>query len=253
MKMDYVRAFTDNYIWLLINEERRTALCVDPGEAEPVIRYVEEHALELKGILLTHHHADHSAGVPKLVQHYPGTLVFAAVDSRLPLSPNEICDQEELSLEGFHFQRLSTAGHTATHVCFYEVNQGLLFSGDTLFSAGCGRIFDGSGELLYESLMQLKALPDETKVYCGHEYTEKNLRFALLVEPNNLCMKERLQEIIKHPGLPSLPSTIGLEKQINPFLRLNSEDIVQYALARGAKDRSPLSVFKQLRQDKDVF
>jgi hydroxyacylglutathione hydrolase len=249
----FVNAFTDNYIWILINEDHRAAICVDPGEALPLLAFLNEQKLDLKAILLTHHHQDHAGGVAQLLQKYPEAVIYGAKDARLDVFSEPILHESHFSIKGFTFQTLETSGHTSSHVCFYETALGLVFSGDTLFSAGCGRIFDGTASNLFESLKLLKALPDETKVYCGHEYTRKNLQFAAQVEPDNLVIHNYLQELLKHPHKPSLPSTIALEKQINPFLRLEEVAVMQYARSRGCYDESAFAVFKQLRSDKDLF
>jgi hydroxyacylglutathione hydrolase len=253
MSITFVKAFTDNYIWVLDGIPGETILCVDPGDAEPVLYYLKKHQLTLDAILLTHHHLDHVGGAPELIKHYPKAKVFGPNDPRIPVTINPVDEQNELDIHDFRFRILDIPGHTSSHICFYETNFGLLFCGDTLFSAGCGRIFDGSPELLHESLLKIKALPDGTKIFCGHEYTRQNLRFAATVEPHNLAIQQYYQSLADAPNTPSLPSTIALEKQINPFLRLSEPDVIKYAQARGCQQTDSLSVFKQLRKDKDVF
>lgn len=249
----FIKALTDNYIWILQNENHRSVLCVDPGEALPLLAFLTENQLNLSSILLTHHHNDHVAGVAFLLERYPEAVIYGANDTRLDSFSSPIKHVPTFTVEGYVFKTLETAGHTKSHVCFYESHLGFVFTGDTLFSAGCGRIFDGNAASLFQSLLRLKALPDKTQIYCGHEYTRKNLQFAVQVEPNNLVIQNYLQELLEQPDKPSLPSTIALEKQINPFFRLEEKAVIQYARSRGCLDLSPFTIFKQLRSDKDIF
>lgn len=253
MNITFVTAFNDNYIWLLIDKAEQFVVCVDPGDAEPVLNYLQKQQLNLEAVLVTHHHADHCGGLPKLLKRYPQAKIFGPKDPRIPVDVTIINDTPAFSLRDYQFQILPIPGHTATHICFYDANAGLLFAGDTLFSAGCGRVFDGSLELLYHSLVQLKGLPDTTKVFSGHEYTRKNLRFAEKIEPDNRIIRDYAQELAKNPDRPSLPTTIDLEKQINPFLRLEEPSVIHYARQQGCQHLDPFSVFKQLRKDKDNF
>ncbi|MDP1604200.1 MAG: hydroxyacylglutathione hydrolase [Legionella sp.] len=247
-----IKAFTDNYIWLLVADDNKSAICVDPGDAAPVIHFLKENDLTLETVLLTHHHADHINGVSALLAYDPLLEVYGPNDVRITAAPRLIANQSDFTLHAWQFHVLQTPGHTSSHICFYESNYGLLFCGDTLFSAGCGRIFDGSIEMLYSSLNTLKELPDETRVYCGHEYTRQNLRFAATVEPHNSVIQNYYQKLTSEPALCSLPSTIALEKEINPFLRLTQEEVKQYVTRRGS-NTDPLSVLKQLRDDKNNF
>jgi hydroxyacylglutathione hydrolase len=248
-----IKAFTDNYIWLLIADNNQSAICVDPGAAEPVIHFLKENHLTLETVLLTHHHFDHVNGLSGLLDYNPLLNIYGPDDSRITGAPRLIADQSTFTLHNWQFHVLKTPGHTASHICFYESNYGLLFCGDTLFSAGCGRIFDGSTELLHTSLNLLKDLPEETLVYCGHEYTLQNLRFAGTLEPDNASIKAHYQHLSSEPARCSLPSTIALEKAINPFFRLNEETIKQYAQRRGCLGNDTLSVLRQLREDKNTF
>ena len=266
-----VRAFTDNYIWMLVDDARQSVLCVDPGEAEPVISFLEQHELRLDAILLTHHHADHIGGMRRLMTSYPDAMVYGPADPRIfpesvqasgriaecleptgtgyQLSPLD----ETFSLGAWQFRILFIPGHTSTHICYFETRHKLLFCGDTLFSAGCGRVFDGTLQQLHDSLARLKALPDETRVYCGHEYTRQNLRFAATVEPHNQRIQEYLSELQQDSSRCSLPSSMAVEKQINPFLRLDEKDVLAYAKDRACPALDSLSVFRQLREDKNNF
>ncbi|KTD36756.1 hydroxyacylglutathione hydrolase (glyoxalase II) [Legionella nautarum] len=253
MKVIPVPAFTDNYIWLIIDTNNRQAVCVDPGEAKPVLDFLTRENLALQAILLTHHHFDHIGGTAELVQANPGIAVYGPKDPRIPLVTHSLQDKDTLELNSYHFAILATPGHTSTHLCLHEPNHGLLFCGDTLFSAGCGRVFDGTIEELHSSLQKLKNLADETKVYCAHEYTLQNLRFAAIVEPDNLSAQALMQKLLNQKNPCSLPSTIAIEKQINPFLRTEIAAVKDYARNRGSQSDCSLSVFKQLREDKDRF
>ncbi|STX29064.1 hydroxyacylglutathione hydrolase [Legionella beliardensis] len=247
-----LNAFQDNYIWLLI-DTAGSVICVDPGDAQPVIDYLQKMQLTLKAILITHHHWDHSGGVVELYQHHPRAMVYAPADTRIPLITHTVHDNDLIDLSAWHFRVLSIPGHTSSHICYFETKQQLLFCGDTLFSAGCGRVFDGTYEQLLTSLNLLKNLPEDTKVYCGHEYTRQNLRFAATVEPNNLAIQKYQHVLNQEPNTCSLPSTIALEKQVNPFLRLHEPHVQNYAKMRGCEAKDELSIFKQIRTDKDNF
>ncbi len=253
MKVLPIPAFSDNYIWLIINEDNRQAICVDPGEAKPVLDFLAQENISLKAILLTHHHHDHIGGTSELLQSNPEIPVYGPKDPRMPQVTHILQDQDALQLNSCHFVVLSTPGHTATHISLYEPNHGWLFCGDTLFSAGCGRVFDGTIEALHESLQKLKNLPDNTEVYCAHEYTRRNLHFAATVEPENVAIRNYAQRLL-HAGIPcSLPSSIAVEKEINPFLRTQIPTVEHYAKLKGSKGSDSLSVFKQIRADKDKF
>lgn len=251
MTITKVNAFIDNYIWIIIEDNKKYCHCIDPGQAAPVIDFLKSQELELKTILLTHHHFDHQAGVKELIQSNPNITIYGPDDDRMYSSTHAVNDLDTLCMGGMSFQVLAIPGHTSSHIAYYEATLGLLFCGDTLFSAGCGRVFDGTIEQLYNSLLRLSNLPDATAVYCAHEYTLNNLRFALSVEPNNTVASE-LAERLSIKKACSLPSTIALEKKINPFLRLQEKQVRQYARLLGENDE-PLSIFSCLRAQKDIF
>lgn len=245
-------AFTDNYIWVMQDEASRSIACVDPGDARPVLQYTKEKGLKLTDILITHHHPDHTGGIDAIMQTFPEAHVYGPNDARIA-SVKPVHDDEYVQIGDHDFQVLSTPGHTRTHICFFEPFQQWLFCGDTLFSAGCGRIFEGTYAQLHQSLLILRNLPDRTKVYCGHEYTRNNLRFAETVEPDNDDIKYCINKLKKEPNTCSLPSTIGLEKKINPFLRTNQASLSVFAEKEGIPPDDPLAIFKRLRQKKDDF
>jgi len=247
-----IPAFKDNYIWLL--RKGRSAVVVDPGDALPVLEVLEREALVLKAILVTHHHADHQGGVATLLSSYPAEVFGPAAESitglTRPLSGGETIRVASIDAG---FQVFAVPGHTLGHLAYY--GHGCLFCGDTLFGAGCGRLFEGTPAQMSDSLATLAALPDETAVYCAHEYTETNLRFALTVEPGNPDLQRRAEDVgvARAQGLATIPSTIGLEKATNPFLRCASPEIVSTVRARREDASDALAVFTALRKWRNAF
>jgi hydroxyacylglutathione hydrolase len=251
MQVTAVSAYYDNYIWMIITGQQ--VYCVDPGEAGPVLKFLENEELTLDAILLTHHHHDHIDGTDELLRAYPHLSVYGPKDSRIPMVTHTLQDGDLLPLESCEFKIMATPGHTSTHISYYESRHHWLFCGDTLFSAGCGRVFDGTIEELKASLDKLKNLPEETQVFCAHEYTQKNLRFAATVEPDNMAIRNYAHRLLAKEKRCSLPSSIAIEKQVNPFLRTETAAAQAYAQHKGCKDTEPLSVFKLIRAEKDVF
>ena len=231
-----VPCLSDNYAWLLRAADGRLAVC-DPGEAEPVIAAADRLDGRIDTILLTHHHGDHVAGVADLVKRYGCTVVGAAADAhRLPSLDHAVKPGDSFDLFGVGVDVLASDGHTRGHIAFHIPESAILLCGDTLFSLGCGRLLEGTAEEMFHSLATLSALPPETLVCCGHEYSESNARFALTIEPDNGALKARAAEIARQraEGLPSLPTTIGEEADANPFLR--APDVATLARIRTAKD-----------------
>lgn len=257
MTLHPIPAFSDNYIWVLHHAGQ--AWAVDPGDAAPVLGYLQQHQLQLQGILLTHHHADHVGGVQELRKATNATVYGPAFET-LPEPVQRLGGSDSVTLLGHHFDVLDVPGHTSGHIAYYCADWDdapLLFCGDTLFSGGCGRIFEGTPAQMLASLDALAALPDATRVCCTHEYTLGNLRFALAVEPGNadLVAYEQACQQLRAADQPTLPSTLGLERRINPFLRSRLADVVasvqQQAPDTPASDE--VAVFAALREWKNNF
>lgn len=255
MNLAAISAFTDNYIWMIDDGAR--ALVVDPGEAAPVEAALDARGLELAGILVTHHHADHVGGVDALRSRLKGPVYGPRLE-RVPEPSTRVEGGDTVALMGLRFEVIDVPGHTAGHIAYLlrEHPKGpVLFCGDTLFSGGCGRLFEGTPAQMHDSLERLSDLPGDTRVCCAHEYTLSNLRFAAAVEPGNAeladytgwCRERRAQ------GLPTLPSTIAREREVNPFLRSTAPAVVRAARDHGAPDASPVTVFATLREWKNDF
>lgn len=271
-----IPAFQDNYIWLLTNNNQ--AVVIDPGQAAPVERVLAERELTLTSILITHHHHDHTGGVKPLLANWPDAKVYAPATRTLPaqgaIAVNE-GDKVALPELGLEFEVMAVPGHTLDHIAYIEPNgiageplpgeplsgeplpgEPLLFCGDTLFSGGCGRLFEGTAAQMHHSLTRFAALPDNTRVYCAHEYTQSNLAFCHAVEKNNAELQKHLQKVAKlrQQGIPTLPSSIGLEKAINVFLRPHLDGVKAAVQAHaGAELNENIEVFAALRRWKDDF
>ncbi|QKO21481.1 hydroxyacylglutathione hydrolase [Rhodoferax sp. BAB1] len=247
-------AFDDNYIWML--HDGRQALVVDPGDEQPVLQALQTLGLQLKAILVTHHHADHVGGVDEL-RAATGAVVYGPAGEQMPEPLQRFQDGDTLDLLGLHFTVLDVPGHTAGHIAWYTSDcdgQPLLFCGDTLFSGGCGRLFEGTPAQMLASLDRLAALPGSTRVCCAHEYTLGNLRFARAVEPDNAALQDysRQCEALRARQQPTLPSTIAVERDINPFLRSRQPAVTRAVLARAAAS-DEISIFAALREWKNQF
>ena len=254
MEIHGLSALTTNYIWIITTNE--TTVVVDPGEARPVIEYLNATQRSCDAILITHHHLDHTGGVTNLLQTYPKCPVYGPNLQTLGIDNVEI---DPLKL--LHIPKLSstikimrTPGHTLDHLCYLIENK--LFCGDTLFSAGCGRLFEGDGKDLYNSLEAIRQLPDSTIIYPAHEYTEDNIRFALTIEPDNTPLIEYEEQVKKKRAqdIPSLPTTLAREKSINPFLRTHVESIqTKVSQLSHQPVASAMDTLITLRQLKDQF
>lgn len=251
-------ALSDNYIWVLHNQH--TAIVVDPGEASGVEQYLEHHGLTLKAILLTHHHGDHVGGAKRL-NEATGAPVYGPASERLPICHHRLREGDTVQLPDFGLvlSVLDVPGHTAGHIALHgrpANGEYVLFCGDTLFAAGCGRLFEGTPEQMLASLRKLASLPSDTQVCCAHEYTVSNLRWALSVEPGNEALQERMEDAgrLREQGLPTLPSTLLLELETNPFLRTGIPAVASSAAAHaGRQPTSEVETFAQLREWKNNF
>jgi hydroxyacylglutathione hydrolase len=256
MKLIPLPAFNDNYIWMLHDDQR--ALVVDPGDAEPVFDALQQFKLKLEAILVTHHHGDHTAGVSDL-RMATGAQVFGPLGERMPEPITRLKGGDTLEALGLPVAVLGVPGHTAGHIAFVlqPIGQApILFCGDTLFSAGCGRLFEGTPAQMLESLNRLAALPDVTRVCCAHEYTASGLVFARTVEPENqqLITYQTQVAALREQQQPTLPSTIGLEKAINPFLRTHRQNVADSIRRQfDASAHDSVSVFAALRTWKNQF
>jgi hydroxyacylglutathione hydrolase len=248
-----IPAFSDNYIWLVRNGGTACAV-VDPGEAGPVLEVLAEQGLDLRYILLTHHHPDHVGGMPELKQH-TNAIVFGPADQRINGVDHHVGEGDNVNLEklGLEFDVLEVPGHTSSHIVF--TGHDCLFCGDTLFSVGCGRLFEGSATDMQSSLDKLAALPPETWVYCGHEYTLANCKFALEVEPGNVDLQKKLQDVraMRALGQCTLPSQLKEEFKLNPFLRSRVHSVIHAAQNRDASASSGASTLGVIRQWKDQW
>lgn len=247
-------AFTDNYIWLLQDHATQRCAVVDPGDAAPVQAWLDAHPGWVLGdILITHHHHDHVGGVETL-KKATGATVYGPASENIPGRDVALKDNDTVRVLGWDFDVHAVPGHTLGHIAYYH--HGLLFCGDTLFAAGCGRLFEGTPQQMYQSLSRLAALPEDTLVYCTHEYTLSNLKFAAAVEPDNRDIAARLEKVSQQraSGVMTLPSTLALEKLTNPFLRTGEILVTQKVDERnGPQNRAPSEVFAALRAWKDTF
>lgn len=250
-----IPAFEDNYIWLLRNPGSDRAAVVDPGDEDPVLETLEREGLSLAGILITHRHGDHTGGIRGLKAVFPDVPVIGPAGERIPTLTRRVAEGHQVEVPGLvaRWRVMEVPGHTSGHIAYY--GEGVLFCGDTLFAAGCGRVFDGTTEQLHASLVRISALPPDTRLYCAHEYTLANLGFAEWVEPESPRLRERIAESrrLRAAGRPTVPSTLAEELETNPFLRVAvpqvrraaeayagralADDADAFAVVRGWKDR----------------
>ncbi|MDG0816361.1 hydroxyacylglutathione hydrolase [Bdellovibrio svalbardensis] len=238
-RVELLPIFEDNYVFLLIDDDTQEAVVIDPGEASKVMTYLNEHGLTLKGVLITHHHKDHIAGVRPLIEKYPAP-VFAPMKNKSQIPDGQFWVQEgdEIDLGSMHFSVMELPGHTLGHVAFWNDDLKWLFSGDVLFGLGCGRLFEGTYEQMYNSLQRIKNLPPETLIYCTHEYTEMNLQFCKMLsslddspitgDDEDLEMYENQLLNLRGINMPSVPLKLAIETKVNPFLLAHSLEQFTY-------------------------
>ncbi len=254
ISVEAIPAFSDNYIWLFRRGGEECAV-VDPGEAEPVLARLDRDRLNLRYVLLTHHHFDHIGGAEELLEAYPQAMAFGPDDGRITCD-HVPCDEGktvELADLGLQFSVLEVPAHTRTHIAFH--GHGLLFSGDTLFSVGCGKLFEGTAEQMQGSLDKLASLEADTLIYCGHEYTLSNCRFALAVEPDNQALKSKAEWAGRQRdrGQATLPANLGEELAVNPFLRTRERSVVEAARSIDPAAKPGAGVLGVIRRWKDAF
>ncbi len=247
-----VPAFSDNYIWLICDKDKNRAAIVDPGDAAPVIKVLEEHAIKPVAILITHFHHDHVGGIGALCKRYPGLPVYGPAKERIPHMTHPLHGTETIDLAALNVRLdvMNVPGHTAGHIAYYDEQHGNLFCGDTLFACGCGRVFDGTLQDLHDSLQKIAQLPPQTQIYCAHEYTLDNIGFAKWVEPDNadLLAREEAAMTLIDRDQATVPSTLALELKTNPFLRTNQPDVVKRVeQATGKTLQNAFDVFAAMR------
>ena len=251
MNIIQIPAFIDNYLWLLYENNSESAVAIDPGDSKPILRALESNNLILTDILITHHHNDHIGGIPELKKIFPKVNIYGPDDTRIPTNI-VVNDEDVIKLSSLNeeFSIIDVKGHTNSHIAYYFDKR--LFCGDTLFSCGCGRLFEGTYEDMHRALTKIKNLPKETMVYCAHEYTSANAKFALYVDPDNAALQAYARQIEarRAAGVSTVPSLMGVERRTNPFLR---SDDAGFAKVLGMEGASPVEVFAEVRGQKDNF
>ena len=253
IQIEIINALSDNYIYLLRNDKENITAVIDPGEAEPVSRFLREKNLNLNQIINTHHHNDHTGGNKELKKIWGAKIIAPSYEKgRIPNVDIYVSEGDSILVAGKNAQIIHTPGHTLDHICFYIPDQKYLFSGDTLFYLGCGRVFEGTMEQMWNSLLKLKSLPDDTLVYCGHEYTLSNSKFSIHIDPKNKLLKKTCEDIEhkRAKNLSTIPFLLGKEKHINPFLRANDKNLIN---SLGLNIDNPEVLFREIRTQKDNF
>ena len=254
INIEPIKAFDDNYIWLMTTNEG--SIVIDPGESKNLLKAIEKKNIKLDAILITHHHYDHTGGIEELLMKYPNLKVYGP-NNNIDLIKSRLRDGELLNIIGIDFEVIEIPGHTLDHIAYYANinNSPILFCGDTLFAGGCGRVFEGTFDQMYESLLKLKKLPQNTRIYCGHEYTINNLKFAKAVEPDNVDLIKRYNDAInlRKNNKPTLPSTLSIELKTNPFLRAEKNNVQKIISNKFKTGFSEKEIFSALRQWKDNF
>lgn len=257
MNIELIPVLSDNYIFLLQDFSTQKAAVVDPAVAEPVLNYLEKQKLKLVAIFNTHHHGDHVGGNRELLNHFPELHIYGSAEDkgRIPGQQTYLQEGDRVEFAGRVAEVFFVPGHTYGHIAYYfppveGESRGDLFCGDTLFAGGCGRLFEGTPGQMLQSLAKLRSLPENTRVWCAHEYTLNNLAFALTVESDNVELQQRYQQVQqqRNQGISTIPTYIGIEKTTNPFLRWDTP-----SLQTTAKSQDPVTVFARIRQLKDNY
>ena len=253
INIEPIKAFSDNYIWLVTTNEG--SIVIDPGESINTLDLLKNKKMHLSAVLITHHHFDHTGGISDLNKN--NTLDVYGPNNDIESITKRVINGDVINVIGLSFEIIEIPGHTLDHIAYYSFNEGnpILFCGDTLFSGGCGRIFEGTHEQMHNSLERLKRLPKNTKIYCGHEYTESNFKFASEVDPLNEDLQLRLNEVkeLRKLEIPTLPITLESELKTNPFLRCDNKDIQESIHNRFNTPKIEVDVFKVIREWKDNF
>ena len=253
LKVYIISALSDNYVYLLRNDKKKITSVIDPGDADPVIEFLNQKNWHLNEIINTHHHYDHIGGNDKLLEVYKSKLIAPSYNkNHISNVDIFVSDNENINIAGIFTNVIHTPGHTLGHVCYYMPEEKSLFSGDSLFYLGCGRVFEGTMGQMWTSLLKLRSLPDDTNVYCGHEYTLSNMKFANYIDPDNSLLNKFSFEIKnkREKGLPTVPFNLGEEKKINPFLRADDDNFVQSV---GLSGNDATENFGEIRLKKDSF
>ena len=259
MEVIPVPQLSDNYAYLIVDPSSREAAVVDCAEAEPVLQEATRRGVSLRTVLATHHHFDHVGGNRDLLAHIPDLHIYGSADDapKIPGITNRVKDGDRVRVGSFEGRVIFIPAHTSGHVAYWFPDQHAVFTGDTLFAGGCGRLFEGDAAQMMASLGKLAALPDDTKVYCGHEYTEKNLQFALTLEPGNQALRAKMASVqaLRRAGTPTVPSSIADEKATNPFLRMDSAELAASVRKRAPDVRTGdrVALFAAVRGLKDRF
>ncbi|HDS9456870.1 TPA: hydroxyacylglutathione hydrolase [Enterobacter asburiae] len=251
MNLISIPAFEDNYIWVLVDDDRRCVI-VDPGESPPVLHAIKENGWQPEAILLTHHHHDHTGGVPDLRAHFPHLVVYGPAETQDKGTTQVVEEGENILIREWEFSVFATPGHTLGHLCFYS--KPYLFCGDTLFSGGCGRLFEGTPEQMYLSLQKINALPDETLICCAHEYTLGNMKFSVSLLPEDRAIQDYYHKVkeLRAKNQKTLPVILKNERQINLFLRTDDIDLIN-KINQETNLQQPEQRFAWLRSKKDNF
>lgn len=251
MNLISIPAFQDNYIWVLSDDEKR-CIIVDPGESAPVLRAIKENGWIPEAILLTHHHNDHVGGVPDLVAKFPHIAIYGPAETQNKGTTQVVQEGETIHIRQWDFSVIATPGHTSGHLCFYS--KPYLFCGDTLFSGGCGRLFEGTPEQMYQSLQKINALPDDTVICCAHEYTLGNMKFSASILPDDSAIQDYYQKVkeLRAKNQKTLPVILKNERKINLFLRTDDIDLIN-KINQETNLQQPEARFAWLRSKKDNF